>query len=208
MPRTTRGLCRRLKLSGNRCGASDGRICCDGAVLVHVAGDAEVGQVADLGRAADRAAEDQDRQPAAVELADGAHQVDSARVRQPEVDHHQVDVRQVRPDPGQQFGRAPDGEGPVPGVLEGGLEPVAHERGIIGNHDGLVSRRPPLSFCASVSDWARRNLRPARSSLQPGSACRYNPGSRRDNRRRVSSYADAAGKAPGLERAAGPRAAR
>ena len=28
MPSTTRGLLRRLKLSGNRCGASDGRMCC------------------------------------------------------------------------------------------------------------------------------------------------------------------------------------
>ena len=28
MPSTTRGLPRRLKLSGNRCGASDGRMCC------------------------------------------------------------------------------------------------------------------------------------------------------------------------------------
>ena len=27
MPSTTRGLLRRLKLSGNRCGASDGRMC-------------------------------------------------------------------------------------------------------------------------------------------------------------------------------------
>ena len=74
-----------------------------------------------------------------------AHQFDPARVGQPEVDHQQVDVREVGADPGQQFGRAPDGEGPMPGVLEGGLEPVAHERRIIGDHDGLVSRRPPLS---------------------------------------------------------------
>ena len=28
IPSTTRGLPRRLKLSGNRCGASDGRMCC------------------------------------------------------------------------------------------------------------------------------------------------------------------------------------
>ena len=28
MPSTTRGLLRRLKLSGKRCGASDGRMCC------------------------------------------------------------------------------------------------------------------------------------------------------------------------------------
>ena len=179
-----------------------------GAVLVDVAGDPEAGQVADLGGAADGAAEDQDRQPPAVELADGTHQFDTAGVGEPEIDHHQIDVRQIRADPGQQFGRTPDGEGPVAGVLDRGLEPVPNERGIIGNHDGFVHG---ASHCHSVQVYRigpGGTLGGVVTSLQAGMACRYNPGSRRDNRRRVSSYVDAAGTAQALNPAAGARAAR
>ena len=58
-----------------------------GAVLVDVAGDAERGELAHLVGARDRAAEDQDRQPPVVELADRSDQVDAGRVRQPQIEH-------------------------------------------------------------------------------------------------------------------------
>ena len=61
------------------------------AVLVHVAGDAERRELAHLVCAGNRAAEDQDRQPAAVELADRSDQIDARRVRQPEIENEQID---------------------------------------------------------------------------------------------------------------------
>ena len=57
-----------------------------GAVLVDVAGDAERGELAHFVGARDRAAEDQDRQPAVVELADRSDQIDARRVRQPQIE--------------------------------------------------------------------------------------------------------------------------
>ena len=68
-------------------------MCCTRAVLVDVAGDAERRQLAHFVGAGDRAAEDQNRQPAVVELADRAHQIDAGRVRQPQVEDDQIDGR-------------------------------------------------------------------------------------------------------------------
>ena len=65
------------------------------AVLVDVAGDAERRQLPDLFGAADRPAEDEDGQAAAVEFADGAHQLDAGREREPQVEHEEVDLREV-----------------------------------------------------------------------------------------------------------------
>ena len=49
----------------------------DGAVLVHVPSHTERREVAHFVGAGDRAAEDQDREPTLVKLADGAHQFDA-----------------------------------------------------------------------------------------------------------------------------------
>ena len=66
------------------------------AVLVDVAGDAERGELAHFVGAGDRAAEDQNRQPAVVELADRAHQLDARRVRQPQIEDDQIDLLRDR----------------------------------------------------------------------------------------------------------------
>ena len=78
------------------------------AVLVDVAGDAERRQLAHLFGGRDRAAEDQNRQPAAVELADRPHQLDAAGMRQPQIEDDQVDPRQVGAHAGEQLGGALD----------------------------------------------------------------------------------------------------
>ena len=80
-----------------------------GAVFVDVAGDAERGELAHLVGAGDRAAEHQDRQPPVVELADRADQLDAAGVRQPQVEHDQVDPVEIGADARQQLRRALDG---------------------------------------------------------------------------------------------------
>src|SRR5215207_686954 len=70
------------------------------AVLVHVPGDAERGEIAHLSGGGDRAAEHQDRQPAAVAL---------------------------------------DRDRFVAGAHERRGEPIAHERGVVGDDDGLIA---------------------------------------------------------------------
>ena len=83
-----------------------------GAVLVDVAGDAERGELAHFVGARDRAAEDQNRQPPFVELADRADQVDARRVRQPQIEDDQIDLCKIGADPRQQLGRALDRRSP------------------------------------------------------------------------------------------------
>ena len=58
-------------------------------------------------------------------------------LRQPQVEHDEVDVGQVGADARQQLGRALDHDGLVPGVLDRRPEPVAHERRVVGDDDRL-----------------------------------------------------------------------
>ena len=83
-----------------------------GAVLVDVAGDAERRELAHFVGAGDRAAEDQDRQPPVVELADRPDQIDARRVRQPQVEDDEIDLVEIGADARQQLGRALDRRSP------------------------------------------------------------------------------------------------
>ena len=68
MPSTTRGLLRRLKLSGKQVRRERRQDVLHGAVFVDVTRDAERRQLAHFLRARDRAAEDQNRQPPSSSL--------------------------------------------------------------------------------------------------------------------------------------------
>ena len=107
------------------------------AVFVHVAGDPQRGELFDLLRAGDRAAEHQDRQPPFVELANRTDQVHTPGVRQPEIQYDEVDAIAIGPYAGEQLGGALDGQGGMTRPQKGGGEPVAHERGVVRHDDGL-----------------------------------------------------------------------
>ena len=109
----------------------------DGAVLVDVAGDAQRGQVAHLVGGGDRAAEDEDGQPPLIDLADGAHQLDPAGVRQPEIEDDQIDSREVGAHAREQLRGALHRERGMTGAEEGRGEAVPHEGGVVGDDDGL-----------------------------------------------------------------------
>src|SRR6185503_5011295 len=140
-----------------------------GAVLVDVAGDAERGQLAHFVGARDRAAEDQHRQAPFVELADRANQVDARRVRQPQVDDDEINLCKIGADARQQLGRALDHDRLVPGALDRRAKAVAHERRVVGDHNGLRRDRgcAHLRICA---DRAAGRLR----CVAVSSMCRYN----------------------------------
>ena len=108
-----------------------------GAVLVDVAGDAECRQLAHFVGAGHRAAEDENRQPALVHLADVADDVEAGRVGQPQIEDEQIELRQVDAHAREQFGGAFDGQGAMSGALDRRLEAVADERRVIGDEDGL-----------------------------------------------------------------------
>ena len=110
-----------------------------GAVFVDVAGDAERGEVAHFLGVPDRAAEHENRHPPVVDLPDRADQLHAAGMRQPQVEHEQIDAGRVGAHAGEQLCRALDGQRLVPGREERGREPVAHEGGIVGDNDGLVA---------------------------------------------------------------------
>ena len=137
MPRTTRGLPRRLKLSGNRCGRERRQDVLDGAVLVDVAGDPQRGEVAHLVGGGDGPAEDQDGQPPLIDLADGANQLDAAGVGQTEIEYDQIDLREVGAHAGEQLGGALHREGGMTGAEERRGEAVPHEGGVVCDDDGL-----------------------------------------------------------------------
>ena len=88
------------------------------AVFVDVAGDAERGELAHFFGAGDRAAEDQDRQPPFVELADAADEIDARRVGQPQVDDQEIELCEVGAHAGEQLGGALDRDGAMAGALE------------------------------------------------------------------------------------------
>jgi hypothetical protein len=111
-----------------------------GAVLVDIAGNTERREFAHLVRRGDRAAEDQDGQPSAVKLPDGADEIDAARMRQPQIEDDQVQPIEIRPDARQQLRGALDGQRLVSRAEERRREPVAHERGVVGDDDSLGAR--------------------------------------------------------------------
>ena len=63
-----------------------------GAVLVHVAGDAQRRKLAHFFGARNRSAENQDRQPSVIKLTDAAHQVHAGGVRQTQIDDQQIEL--------------------------------------------------------------------------------------------------------------------
>ncbi len=87
--------------------------------------------------AGNRAAENQNRQPAVVELADAAYEIHPCGVGQPQIDDEQIDVRQVRAHAGEQLGGASYGDRTMTGTLECGFEAVPDECRVIGNQDGF-----------------------------------------------------------------------
>ena len=86
-------------------------------------------------------------QPAFVDLAQAAHQVDSGRIGKPQIDDDEIDMVQVGAHLGEQFDRAAHGDRAMASLLERRLEAVAHKTGVVGNDDGLGGRgatRHPL----------------------------------------------------------------
>ena len=109
-----------------------------GAVLVDVAGDAERRQLAHFVGARDRAAENQDRQPAVIDLADLAHDVRRryACGRRRSSDQ-QVELGRLGAHARQQFCRALDRERAMARALDRRLEAVANERRVVGDENGF-----------------------------------------------------------------------
>ena len=60
---------------------------------------------------------------------------------QPQVEHDEIDRVEIAAHAGQQLRRALDGDRLVAGALERRLEAVAHERGVVGDDDGLGADR-------------------------------------------------------------------
>src|SRR5439155_12734729 len=111
------------------------------AVFVDVPGHAQRRQILDLVGAGDGAAEDQNGELTVVELADGSDQFDAWCVRQPEVEHDQIDGDEIGAHAGQELRRALDGDRLVPGGLERRAKPVADKRRVVGDDDGLGGDR-------------------------------------------------------------------
>ena len=66
-----------------------------------------------------------------------AHQLDARRVRQPQVEHDQIDLAEIGADARQQLRGALDRDGLVAGVLQRRAETVADERRVVGDDDRL-----------------------------------------------------------------------
>ena len=107
--------------------------------------------------AGDGAAENQNRQPPIVELADAAHEIDARCVRQPEIDDEQIELRQICTHAREQLGGAFDRDGAVTCALDRGLEAVPHEGRVIGNRARSWRSMRQLSACVvippDVSEW-------------------------------------------------------
>jgi hypothetical protein len=117
----------------------------DGAVLVHVTGDTQGGELPHFLGVRDRTAEHENRQPALVELPDDPHQLHAARMRQPQVQDDEVDYVPVGLHPCQQLGGRLERNGAMTRLLERVGEAIPHERRVIGDEHGLPSfRRWPL----------------------------------------------------------------
>src|SRR5262249_3475833 len=108
-----------------------------GAVFVEIAGDAERGQRAHFVGVRDRAAENQNREPAVVQFPDGPDQIDTRRVWQAQVEHHEINARQIGLDAGEEFRRALDDDGLMSGILERRAKPVADKGSVVSDKDGL-----------------------------------------------------------------------
>ena len=182
MPRTTRGTAAAVEVVGKQVWRERRQDVLHGAVLVHVPRDPQRRELAHLVGAGDRAAEDQDRQPALVELPDGTDQVHSGGVRQAQVEDDQIDMIDVGADPRQQFGRALDRYGLVSRALERGAKAVADERRIVGDNDGFGGDRGVGHLGGSIG--TRRSG--PQAALQICARSRYNPNSR-DRARRADS---------------------
>ncbi len=111
------------------------------AVFVHVARDAEGRQIAHFAGIGNRPAEHQNRQTASIELPDRANQIEAGCTREPQIQHHEIDAGQIAAHARQQLGRGFDGNRLVSGVLEGRLEAVPHERGVVCDEDCLRADR-------------------------------------------------------------------
>ena len=137
MPSTTRGLLRRLKLSGNRCGASDGRMCCTALYsLTYPATPSAASsrtssalaivplktRIGSRPSSSLRMPTGPARRPAG---AAGAGRAPPGR------------SSQVGAHARQQLRGALDGDRPVARLLERRPEPVADERRVVGDDDGL-----------------------------------------------------------------------
>ncbi len=109
----------------------------DCAVLVHVTGHAQRGQVAHFVGGGNRAAEHEDRQSSLIELADRPDEFHAAGVRQPEVEDDQIDFGQIGAYAHEQLGGAFHGQRGVTGAQERGGKSIPHEGGIVSDDDGF-----------------------------------------------------------------------
>ena len=145
----------------------------DRAVLVHVTRDSERGQLADFLSGSDRPTENQDRHAPVIHLADRAHEVHTAGVRQPQIEHDEVKAIEVGPDSRQQLRRALHAVGRMTRAEQRRGEPIAHERGIVSDDDGFCrghfsTRLGPHQRCRSRT--RARARRSQRACAAPPSA--------------------------------------
>ena len=101
-------------------------------VLVDVADDAEALELSHLVRAGNRSAEDDDA-GSMVELSKGLQKCDAVTVRKTQIEDDQVESRGIGANLRQQFLARLRCYGAVTARFDGRFEPIAHERGVVGN---------------------------------------------------------------------------
>ena len=69
------------------------------------------------------------------------HQLDARGVRHPQIEHNQIEIVEVGAHVREQLRHGFDDHGAMPGRVERGLEPIAHERRIGCDSHGLACRR-------------------------------------------------------------------
>ena len=96
-----------------------------------------VEQIADLAGAGNRAAEHQNGQAPIVNRRRFRTRSTPGVFGQTQIQHDEIDVREIRSHSREKLGRALDGDRFVARVFERCLKAVAHERRVVGDEDRL-----------------------------------------------------------------------
>src|SRR6266545_2156133 len=110
-------------------------------VLIHIAGDTQRRELADLLGARDRPAEDHHRRAKLIDLTERSYETDTMSLWQTQVEYQQVDSWSLGSHPRNQLRAAGCRGGAVSSRLECRFEPIAHERRVVGHQDGFRGRR-------------------------------------------------------------------
>ena len=141
MPITTRGLTRRLNVSGNRCGAIDGRMCSTAMYSLRYPATPSDASSRTSSTLATLPLNTRIGSLPFVELADALDQVDTRRVRHPQIEDDQIEIVEVGAHVRQQLGDGLDHHGAMARGVERRLEAITHERCVGGDEHGLPCRQ-------------------------------------------------------------------